>query len=203
MTRPIFEPTLPRTLSAQGYTNRQLLRRPGQRNLLQLWSWLAWYDGMTIPMGDWDFPTFWEDCFLSDDAVTTGYLYPDPENDSFSTWFGSPNGAMWVSDVRAVWGDDGPSPSSTGFIGISNLIEIGGSLGNTNITNFEPALLTITEASNNAFNCPMPFAVEDAQPDRFLTAEFGAFTSVDMAIFQVEMHVWRAADGDATYQAPP
>jgi hypothetical protein len=28
VTRPIFEPTLPRTLSAQGYTNRQLLRRP-------------------------------------------------------------------------------------------------------------------------------------------------------------------------------
>jgi len=39
VTRPIYEPTLPRTLSAEGYQRRQLLRRPAAGSA-GAWEWM-------------------------------------------------------------------------------------------------------------------------------------------------------------------
>lgn len=79
MTRPVAEPTTQRALSGQGYTNRQLLRRPGPRTGFTVaYAWISQQNNQddpiptdsSLPVSDIGAMT---DGFSSDPSI----LYPD------------------------------------------------------------------------------------------------------------------------------
>ena len=209
MTRPIYEPSLPRTDAELGYGRDQLFRRPAPvaAGSGGVWAYMVWYDGQDLPATDafpfqWTPPPFWQEAWISDEASANNLLYPDQSvAGNFALFFANPIGALWVADVRAVFDDAGTPPVAGDFFGIGNLIQSGSTLGNLDVHGFTPADLLLTHAFDHTFNVVAARAVEDATTDRFVTAELGAFAGgVDMWMDQVEIHMWRPQTGDASIE---